>query len=121
MTRANERLPYVFLAVSNPREDLPEVEREQNAIRSALEVARAADLIAGVIGPPRTLTIGELTAPFKDPAYRGRIAVLHYGGHGGPDELLLEGGPAYPGGLAQFLSTQFGLKMVFLNACATRQ
>jgi len=124
MNRAAERLPYVFLAVSNPYQDLPGIETESGAILSALEIARAAGLIAGVIGPPRTLTLEELIRPFRDPNYRGRIAIFHYAGHGSPFQLLLEGPtsagqPAYAGGFAQFLSTQFSLKLVFLNACFT--
>jgi len=56
-----QRLPHVFLAVSNPRRDFPEVETEAGAVRSALEIARAARLLGQVIPPPRTLTWKELT------------------------------------------------------------
>jgi len=125
MDRSNERLPYVFLAVSNPSQDLPGVETESGAILSALEIAKAAGLIGEVIDPPRTLTLKELIRPFQDSNYRGRIAIFHYAGHGSPSQLPLEGPTsagqlAYAGGFAQFLSTQFSLKLVFLNACSTR-
>ena len=125
MDRNNERLPYVFLAVSNPSQDLPGVETESGAILSALEIAKAAGLIGEVIDPPRTLTLTELIRPFQNSNYRGRIAIFHYAGHGSPSQLLLEGPTsagqlAYAGGFAQFLSTQFSLKLVFLNACSTR-
>ncbi|HEX8202233.1 MAG TPA: CHAT domain-containing protein, partial [Isosphaeraceae bacterium] len=58
-------------------------------------------------------------------AYPDRVAIVHYGGHAGPDQLLLEaasGGtrPAHAEGLAEILGRQAGLKLVFLNGCSTR-
>src|SRR6185295_875106 len=119
--------PYVFLTFSNPRGDLAELDKEANAIANALELAKRGGLIAEVIPAPRILTRQALTGPFRDQAYRSRIAIFHYGGHGTPFQLLLEeGAPAGQHadirGLAHLLSTQVGpsdLKLVFLNACRT--
>ena len=48
---------------------------------------------------------------FQDPHYRGRIAIFHFAGHGGPDKLLLEERTgtalaAGAGGIAAFLAQQ---------------
>lgn len=61
---------------------------------------------------------------FQDARYRNRIAVLHYAGHADGDQLLLEApsgapGPTGAAGLAAFLEEQRGLRLVFLNGCAT--
>jgi hypothetical protein len=126
MESSSERLPYLFLAVSNPQQDLANLEGEAVAVCIALVVPKALGQI-DVIPPPRTLTLDELTAPFRAAEYRGRIAIFHFAGHGSPFDLLLEGNaptgqPLGAPGLAHFLATQpHRLKLVFLNACSTRQ
>ncbi|MDX1908661.1 MAG: protein kinase [Bacteroidia bacterium] len=67
---------------------------------------------------------GEIAAFFQDAWYEGRIWAFHYAGHADEDELWLEneqGGNKsfFSLGLARFLGAQKGLKLVFLNACAT--
>jgi hypothetical protein len=71
-------------------------------------------------------TLKEVLDAFQDAHYRGRIAVFHFAGHGGPDRLLLEERTgkalaADAGGIAAFLARQPGLKLVFLNACSTAE
>jgi hypothetical protein len=67
--------------------------------------------------------LAEIVEVFQQ--YSGRIAVLHFAGHADGFSLLMQDdkGKALPAGaqgLAQFLSVQPGLQLVFLNACSTK-
>ncbi len=123
--RNAKRLPLVYLAVSNPTQDLNELEAEYRGIKRSLQIAIAKKWIGDIVCPPRRLGRDDLLEPFKDRS-RGQIAIFHFAGHANSIQLLLEGRDAAgqsiaANGLAQFLSTQFGLKLVFLNGCSTRQ
>ncbi|RMG57153.1 MAG: CHAT domain-containing protein, partial [Bacteroidetes bacterium] len=66
----------------------------------------------------------EIAAIFQDEFYEGRIWIFHYGGHADEDELWLETEASgnrsfFSLGLSRFLGAQKGLKLVFLNGCAT--
>jgi WD40 repeat protein len=94
-------------------------------ITDCLSIATDKEWIGEVIRPPRVLTRDELIRPFRDPSKRW-IAVFHFAGHANPFELFLEGTTSREqrigaDAFAQFLSSQFGLKLVFLNGCSTRQ
>ena len=52
--------------------------------------------------------------------YKGKISIFHYGGHADGSQLFLEGGKGDVNGLADLLSLQTGLKLVFLNGCSTQ-
>ncbi len=118
--------PIIFLAFANDRErrarylrNLPE---EARRLRSMLEGAERAGLCEVVVR--QNVTLEELFAVFQGAEYRDRIALFHYGGHANGYELLLEaagGGveSAHAAGLAQLLGAQRGLRLVFLNGCAT--
>ncbi|MEZ4827433.1 MAG: protein kinase [Bacteroidia bacterium] len=67
----------------------------------------------------------EIAAVFQDEWYQDRIWIFHYGGHADEDELWLETDAGtnqsfFSMGLARFLGAQEGLKLVFLNGCATK-
>ena len=117
--------PVIVLAFANDREhdahylrNLPEETRQ---LRTLLEQAERDGRCKPVV---RTnTTIPELFDVFQD--QRGRIAIFHFGGHANSYQLLLEtanGAPAVvdAGGLAAFLAQQRGLRLVFLNGCATQ-
>ncbi|MBI3790463.1 MAG: CHAT domain-containing protein [Gemmatimonadetes bacterium] len=53
-------------------------------------------------------------------AHGDRLVLFHYGGHANGSALALEGGAAHAEGLARLLGQQEGLKLVFLNGCATQ-
>lgn len=117
--------PVIFLAFANDRTagDLRSLADELRGIRAALSEGAAAgrwELVERA-----DTSVDDLLSVFRDARYRGRIAVLHYGGHAGSNILQLEGNrgdaePAHAGGLAAFLGMQAGLKLVVLNGCSTR-
>ncbi len=118
--------PIVFLAFANDRErrarylrNLPE---EARRLRAVLAEAERVGLCKLVVR--QNLTVEELFTVFQGAEYRDRIALFHYGGHANGYALLLEeagGGvaAAHAAGLAQLLGAQRGLRLVFLNGCAT--
>ena len=122
-----ESRPIIFLAFANDRFDkrryLRNLPQELRLVREKLNEAERAGLCEVLV---RTNTThDDLLNVFQNEAYRGRIAIFHYGGHAGDYELLLEtpeGSPhrAHAGGLAEFLGLQNGLQLVFLNGCSTQ-
>jgi hypothetical protein len=59
--------------------------------------------------------ISEYLALFQDD-----IALFHYSGHAGKDQLLLDDAAANAAGIAQLLGRCPNLKLVVLNGCSTR-
>ena len=118
--------PVIFLAFANDREgrgrylrNLPE---EARRLRAELAGAERAGLCELVVR--QSATLEELFAVFQGAEHRDRVAVFHYGGHANGYALLLEGADggvesAHAAGLAQLLGAQRGLRLVFLNGCAT--
>ena len=51
--------------------------------------------------------------------FDGEIAIFHYAGHAGGEQLDLEDTEAQASGLANLLAKQAGLQLVFLNGCST--
>src|SRR5262249_39575156 len=100
--------PVILLAFANEQEgrcylrDLPE------ALRSLARVLGSAEGRCK-IKPLPNATLEEVLAALR--AHRNRVAILHYGGHAGPDTLLLEsagavGRAVYAAGLATILGQQ---------------
>ncbi len=120
-------LPVIFLAFANDRQAqaryLRGLAEELRGIRSALNAARRANAVEVV--ERSNATLGDIIDVFQDPAYVGRIAVFHYGGHADSYRLLLDsdGGTApqvaHAEGFNAFLAQQAGLQLVFLNGCTT--
>ncbi len=119
--------PLIVLAFANERLDdrryLRNLPEELRAMRKSLATAEAAGLCEVVVIPNATLE--EILDVLQHPSYRGRIAVVHYGGHARGDGLQLEtsvGGAelAHASGLARVLGQQRGLQLVFLNGCSTQ-
>lgn len=52
--------------------------------------------------------------------YRDQVIIFHFGGHAGSEEIFLSSGEAKANGLAEMLSEQQNLKLVFLNGCSTQ-
>ena len=117
--------PVIVLAFANDREYdahyLRNLPAETRQLRTLLEQAERDGRCKPVVRA--NTTIPELFDVFQD--QRGRIAIFHFGGHANSYQLLLEtatGAPAVvdAGGLAAFLAQQRGLRLVFLNGCATQ-
>ena len=115
--------PILFFAFANAREQyLRELPEELRQIREALHVAEQADVCE--IVERANASVQDIFDVFQDRRYKGRIAVLHYGGHASDYQLLLETASgnevANTDGLVPFLCRQTGLSLVFLNGCCTQ-
>jgi hypothetical protein len=117
----------IFFAYANEREErgryLRHLPNELKRTRHALASAKREVLCELVERP--NVTAEEIFEVLQDPAYRGCIAVFHFGGHANSYELLLETAergsqPIFASGLASFLGQQRSLQLVFLNACSTQ-
>lgn len=125
MSLIKPKTPVIFLAFANERSDrgfLRKLTIELKSVMRALEQAVQNGRCQLRILPAATQS--ELTEVFQDPWYDGRIWIFHYGGHADEDELWLETAEGanksfFSIGLARFLGAQKGLKLVFLNGCAT--
>lgn len=53
--------------------------------------------------------------------YKDRVAIFHYGGHANGKQLSFEGETGNAEGLSNLLGLQKKLRLVFLNACATKE
>lgn len=100
------------------------LDREQQRLRDALE--RTENLADWEVVWRTATRLGDLLDAFQQPEWRGRIAFLHYAGHGEPGALRLDDGaggslPIPAVRLAAFFKEQPGLQFVFLNACHTER
>ena len=119
--------PVIFLAYANERTEhgfLRNLTGELKSIMNALEPAVQKGRVQLKITPAATRE--EMRRAFQDEWYEDRICIFHYGGHADDDELWLEnevGGNEsfYSVGFARFLGAQKGIKLVFLNGCATKK
>jgi CHAT domain len=113
--------PVVILAFANEQEgrrylrELPEEQRRLRVIVRTAESVCEAEVIPNATGEELAEVFARLGR---------RVAILHYGGHAGPDGLLLESvagepGTAHVAGLAGLLREHGTPFLVFLNGCAT--
>lgn len=119
----SQQNPVIFLAYSNDRADsnryLRDLVREVRNVRYALEDRAIAPYDIEERG---NATLDDIIRTFD--RHEGRIEVFHFAGHAEDFRILLEsetGSPAAAnaGGLVRFLASQQGLRLVFLNGCAT--
>jgi len=119
-----DSLPVILLAFANEHEgqhylrNLPE---ELRLLRETLATGERGGRFGVELLP--NATFDEIKKALRD--NRDRVAIFHYGGHAGPDRLLLESASGlsravYAEGLSKLLGQQSGLKTVFLNGCSTR-
>jgi hypothetical protein len=120
----NRPKPVIYIAFANDLEH-PEHNLSGLAVESANINAALRDLCdqdaSWELFPNADCTPAKLVEPF----YSNRVAIFHYGGHASPSQILLEtdtgaNKPASAPLLAEFLAKQETLKLVFLNACSTR-
>lgn len=117
--------PVVLLAFANTNEAVPlrNLEREERAIRAALEPL----VVRRELFEPKTLwnaTPDAIMDELRKERFHGRFRVFHFGGHANGSALMLanDQGSATIGhaaGLADFLGRQQGLELVVLNGCST--
>lgn len=116
--------PVIFLAFASAWNagQLPNVPVEARALRAILEPLAEAGRIELILR--QDVTTDEVFDLFQDERYAGRVAIFHYAGHADQYGLLLTDKAGAPqktdaSGFAAFLAEQPGLRMVFLNGCAT--
>lgn len=110
-------LPVVFLAFANELDDhLAMLKAESRDVYRALQPLQDNDRIA--VHREESSELDELYADLL--RHDERVVIFHYGGHANGRMLQLEGGGAGARGLAALLGQQTGLKLVFLNGCATQ-
>ncbi len=125
MSSSKNKKPVVVLTFANeftPHGFLRKLTLEMKSILEVLEPAIQKDHCFVKIIP--SVSQREIAKVFQEEWYQGRIWIFHYGGHADEDELWLEDGTGenksfFSMGLSRFLGVQEGLKLVFLNACAT--
>ncbi len=125
MSTFKPKTPVIFLAFANERSEdgfLRGLTLEMKRIMETLEPAVQKGRCHLKILPAATQA--EIIEVFQDEWYQGRIWIFHYAGHAAEDQLWLEGEEGgnqafFSQGLSRFLGAQEGLKLVFLNGCAT--
>jgi WD40 repeat protein len=124
--RQSKQKPVIFLVFANDKVHhtryLRNLAKEKREIRTALEKAKQAGLCDIVVRS--SASVEDILDMFQD--YKDRIAIFHYGGHADCYKLLLESVTgarsfAFKEGLVSFFSRQKSLKLIFLNACSTKQ
>ena len=116
--------PIIVLAFANDQEGrryLRDLPKELRQLQEILQDAESNGLCRLELLPNATLD--QIFAVFT--RHRDQVTILHYAGHAGSGQLLLEtnvaGGPhANAAGLATFLGQRRGLQLVFLNGGSTR-
>jgi hypothetical protein len=116
--------PILFIAFAN---DVENPARNLTGLRSEFENIRAAFAsVTGADDSCELLAHEECTGEgLVEPFYRNQVVIFHYAGHASPDSLLLQTGdghnaPASRQRFEDFLKLQSRLRLVFLNACMTR-
>ncbi len=125
MSNTKEKKPILVLTFANEFTThgfLRKLTLEMKSILQVLEPAVQRDRCFVKIIP--SVSQAEIAQVFQDEWYNERVWIFHYGGHADEDELWLEDSVRenkafFSIGLAKFLGAQQGLKLVFLNACAT--
>ena len=110
--------PVVFLTFANAsnQEYLSQLKKESGLLRDLFLPLHQQ----GEIELLREESLNNTELPKLLNQYKGRISIFHYGGHADGNRLSLEDGESNVKGLAELLSLQTGLKLVFLNGCSTQ-
>lgn len=110
--------PVVFLTFANAAEQgyLNQLKKESGLLRDLFLPLHQK----GEIELVREESLDSTELPKLFNQYKGRICIFHYGGHAGGRRLSLEDGQGHFEGLAELLSLQTGLNLVFLNGCSTQ-
>ncbi len=117
--------PILFIAFAN---DLENPERNLGGLHSEFDNIHAAfSSVTGADDSCELLVNDACTGEsLVEPFYRNQVVIFHYAGHASPDSLLLQtsdghNAPASRQRFEEFLALQSRLRLVFLNACMTRE
>jgi hypothetical protein len=109
----------VFLAFANDEKDfLSSLKDESKAVYRALE---PVEKNYGSIQIKREESAENNDISYYLGRYKDRISVFHYAGHADGQQLSFEGKTGNAQGLANLLGLQKNLRLVFMNACATKE
>ena len=101
---------HIILAFANNEDAyLQLLKQESSEIRKALSPLEKREFIK--LTNEESTTLSELSDMLM--GNPDEVALFHYAGHAGCDELLLEDGEAHEKGLARLLGQQKNLKLVF--------
>ena len=116
--------PILFIAfandVENPAHNLTGLRGEFENIRAAFASVTGVDDSCELLAHEACTGEG-LVEPF----YRNQVVIFHYAGHASPDSLLLQTADGHNAAASRqrfedFLKLQSRLRLVFLNACMTK-
>ena len=116
MMRLQNKLPVIFIAFANQQQAL-DLAREQEKIE---EVLRRVDDEFCEVKMISNANREQIFRIFTLEKYRHRIAIFHFAGHANPESLALQQELMDAKVWGEFLASQHGLKLVFLNACKTK-
>lgn len=109
--------PVILLTFANQRNaHLANLKKESSLIEQAL--AKIVDQGAVRLWRDESTQVDDLIKAFN--RFDGEINIFHYGGHAQPSGLEFEDQEGLLEGVAQHLSQQKQLKLVFLNGCSTK-
>lgn len=108
--------PVIFLAFANDEDEhLPLLEEERKAIKEHL--VPLANRQYFQLFDEASANSGDLVQYLSE--FNDQVVIFHYGGHAESDRIMLADGSAHASGVAEALSLQDNLKLVFLNGCST--
>lgn len=112
------RLLVLSAFAYNEYEPLPELENERKTLAKTFEPIDS--LPRGVLSYKDDLKFDftQLVDAIRN--YRERLYIFHFSGHANGTALKMTDGKAYSEGLSKLLGRADNLKLVFLNACATK-
>ena len=111
-------IPVFFFAFADPKErpQLPQLRQESKILYELLLPLKKTNQIDLL----REYHLDNATIPKRLTDFHNQIHVFHYGGHADGQQLIFEDTPGHTEGLAELLSLQASLRLVFLNGCDTQ-
>jgi len=109
--------PVILLAFANAQDNHLDLLDEERRLITGHLTPLASEQFFQLHTEPAA-TAKDLTRYISE--FKDRIAIVHYGGHAGSEQVFLTDVAANAAGLAQLLAAQPNLKLVFLNGCSTK-
>ena len=110
-------LPVIYLAFANSSSaPLSRLNEEDNSLVHTLHNRWVKEQHFHVHRDSHA-TVDTLRHSFTQ--FKDQLILFHFAGHAGSEELFLRSGEANATGLAEMLSEQANLQLVFLNGCST--
>ena len=112
-----QRIPVIYLAFANHSTNpLPNLEREGRVLLQTLAPRKQA----GDFNVHRDELISLPVMANYLREYKDQIVLFHFGGHADASSLIFLEQEAIGTGIAELLTQQSSLKLVFLNGCSTQ-